>query len=136
MNLSPYLIFDGQCEEALKLYEKALGGKISFLQKYGGSPGEQMAVNKDWVMHATFQAKEFKIMASDRGEGAPVPSQEGMIWLSLDFDNEVEQDKVFKGLSEGGTVTMPLQDTFWGARFGMLKDKFGIGWMFNCEKKK
>jgi len=118
------------------LYEKALGGKISFLQKYGGSPGEQMAVNKDWVMHATFQAKEFKIMASDRGEGAPVPSQEGMIWLSLDFDNEAEQDKVFKGLSEGGTVTMPLQDTFWGARFGMLKDKFGIGWMFNCEKKK
>ena len=136
MNLVPYLIFDGKCEEAMQFYEKALGGKIEAMQKWGGSPAEQMAVNKDWILHASLVAKGMKILASDRGKDAPAPSTEGMIWLTIDFDNEQEEEKVFKAMGEGGKVTMPLGDTFWGARFGMLKDKFGIGWMFNCEKKK
>ena len=136
MNLVPYIIFDGKCEEALKFYEKALGGKIEYIQKWGGSPAEQMAVNRDWVLHATLDAKGMKIMGSDRGKDAPPPSQEGMIWLTLNFDSEQEEEKIFRSMGEGGNVTMPLQDTFWGSRFGMLKDKFGIGWMFSCDKKK
>ena len=135
MNLAPYLIFDGRCEEALKFYEKAIGGRIEFIQKWGGSPAEQMAVNKDWIMHATFAGKGFKILASDRGKDARPPSQEGMIWLTLNFDSEADEETVFRAMSEGAEVSMPLQDTFWGAHFGMLKDKFGIGWMFNCDKE-
>jgi len=135
MELTPYLIFDGKCEEALKFYEKAIGGKIEMIQKWGGSPAEQMAVNKDWVLHATFAGKGFKMLASDRGKDAQPPSKEGMIWLTLNFESEAEEEKVFKAMSEGGNVAMPLDDTFWGARFGMIKDKFGIGWMFNCAKQ-
>ena len=135
MELSPYLIFDGKCEEALKFYAKVLGGKIDSFMKWGGSPAEAMAVNKDWVLHASFEAKGFKFLASDRGKDAQPPSQEGMIWLTLNFETESEEEKVFKAMSEGGNVSMPLNDTFWGARFGMVKDKFGIGWMFNCEKQ-
>ncbi|HYJ37036.1 MAG TPA: VOC family protein [Chitinophagaceae bacterium] len=134
MDLTPYLIFDGQCEAALKFYEKALGGKIEIM-KWGGSPAEEMAVNKDWVMHATFEAKGFTFLASDRGKDSTPPSQDGMIWLTLNFETESEEEKMFNALSEGGNVAMPLSDTFWGARFGMVKDKFGIGWMFNCEKQ-
>ena len=136
MNVTPYLIFDGNCEDALKFYEKSLGGKIEQLSRWGGSPAEQMAVDKNWVLHATFEAKGIKLLASDRGKDAPPPSQDGMIQLTINCDNEAEEEKIFKALTAGGKVVMPLQDTFWGARFGMLKDKFGINWMLNCEKQK
>jgi PhnB protein len=136
MNVTPYLIFDGNCEDALKFYEKALGGKIVYLMHWEGSPAEKMAVDKNWVLHATFEGKGIRLQASDRGKDAPPPAQDGMIQLTLNFDNEAEEEKIFKALGEGGKVTMPLQDTFWGARFGMVKDKFGIGWMLNCEKQK
>jgi PhnB protein len=136
MNVTPYLIFDGNCEDALKFYEKALGGKIVNLSRWGGSPAEQMAVNKDWVLHAHFEGQGVTLLASDRGKDAPPPAKDGMVQLTLNFDSESEEEKVFKALGEGGKVVMPLGDTFWGARFGMLKDKFGVSWMLNCEKKK
>ena len=134
MELTPYVIFDGQCEQALKFYEKALGGKVEIM-KWGGSPAEEMAVNKDWVLHATFKGKGFSFLASDRGKDSTPPSQDGMIWLTLNFATEGEEENIFQAMGEGGQVVMPMSDTFWGARFGMLKDKFGIGWMFNCEKQ-
>jgi PhnB protein len=136
MNVTPYLIFDGNCEDALKFYEKALGGKIVNLSRWGGSPAEKMAVEKDWILHASFEAKGITLMASDRGKDSAPPSKEGMIQLTINCDNVVEEEELFSALSEGGKVTMPLGDTFWGARFGMLRDKFGIGWMLNCEKQK
>jgi PhnB protein len=135
MNVIPYVTFDGNCEEALKFYEKALGGKIVHLSRYGGSPMEEMGANKDSVMHATFEGKGIKLFACDKTKDAPAISGEGMMQLTINFENASEEEKVFDVLAKDGIVTMPLQNTFWGARFGMLKDKFGLSWMFNCEEK-
>lgn len=138
MQLTPYLMFNGQCEEALNFYAKALDGEIKDLMKFEGSPVESMATegDKNRVMHSHFVAKDFIFMASDTGEGGPKLNPNGMVHLSLNCEDPGQQEKIFRALSEGGIVGMPLQDTFWGARFGMLTDKFGICWMLNCEKKK
>jgi PhnB protein len=136
MQLTPYIIFDGNCEEALNFYAKAFGGQIKNLSYYEGTPGESYAKGKNKVMHAGFEGKGIQLMASDSGKGAPVAKDSGMMHLSINFDDVAEEEKVFGDLSGDGKITMPLQDTFWGARFGMLTDKFGVNWMFNCEKKK
>lgn len=134
MQLTPYIIFNGNCEEALNFYAKALEGEIKDLMRFEGTPAESMSADKQKVMHAHFQGKGIFFMASDSGQGGA--NQAGMVHLSLNFDDASEQGKIFNALSEGGKVTMPLEDTFWGATFGMLTDKFGINWMFNCDKKK
>lgn len=137
MQLTPYIIFNGNCEEALNFYAKALSGEIKDLMRFEGTPGESMATDKQKVMHSHFVADGFFFMASDSGMGAPESTPgSGQVDLSINVDNEEQLNKVFNGLGEGGTVTMPLQDTFWGAKFGMLKDKFGMNWMFNMEKVK
>src|SRR4051812_11154118 len=100
MELTPYLIFDGKCEEALKFYEKAFGGKIENLMRWGGSPAEQMAVNKNWVLHATFVAKEVKLLASDRGKDGTPPAADGMVQLTINCDNEAQEENIFKALGE------------------------------------
>ncbi len=136
MKLTPYIIFNGQCEEALNFYAKTLDGEIKNLSRFEGSPAESMSADKQKIMHANFEAGDVAFMASDSGEGGPASSNGGMVHLTLDFQNAEELDKVFNVLSEGGKITMPLQDAFWGARFGMLTDKFGINWMFNAELQK
>lgn len=135
MQLTPYIIFNGNCEEALKFYEKALGGQIKDLMRYEGSPVENMSADKNKVMHSHFAVDgNILFMASDSGQGGPVASQSGMIHLSLNFKDAGRIQNVFNALSDGGTVTMPLQDTFWGATFGMLTDSYGVNWMFNYDK--
>jgi PhnB protein len=129
-------MFNGNCEEALKFYANAFGGEIKNLMYYEGSPVENMAVNKKQVMHSHFVAKGILFMASDSGQGGPQATKGGMVHLSINFEEAGEEEKVFNALSEGGKVTMPLQDTFWGARFGMVMDKFGVNWMFNWDKPK
>jgi PhnB protein len=130
----PYLMFNGNAAEALAFYEKALNGKVVFQQSYGDSPmGDKTpADHKNKVMHATFQSGELSLMASDAMPGQPVTAGSNTS-LSLNFTTVADIDKTFAALSDGATVTMPLQDTFWGARFGMLTDKFGINWMFNHD---
>ena len=132
MTLTPYVMFNGNCEEALNFYAKAFNGEIKDLKRFEGSPAEEMSADKQKVMHAHFVAKGIFLMASDGGKG----EKGGAVHLSVNFEQAEELDQAFKTLSEGGEVTMPLQDTFWGARFGMLKDRFGINWMFNYELKK
>ena len=134
MNVTPYIMFNGNCEEALNFYAKALQGEIKNLQRFEGSPAEGMAEEKQQVMHAHFIAKGIYIMASDSGQGAPTETDGGRVHLSINCDTEEEINQAFEGLSEGARITMPLQDTFWGARFGMLSDQFGINWMFNYDK--
>lgn len=136
MTLTPYIIFNGNCEEALNFYAKALGGEITNLSRFGDAPVEGMNADKQKVMHAHFNAKNFFIMASDNGNAAAAPEVGGMVNLSLSFGDAVGIEAAFNGLSEGATITMPLQDTFWGAKFGMLTDKFGVKWMFNWDKPK
>lgn len=146
MQLNPYLSFAGNCSDALKLYSDALGGKVEYQMLY--SDNKEMCKNfpDDWhnkIMHSSFRAGNIFFMAADVMVGREGPCgkvelvPEGTpITLSLSFEDEVKQSEVFNKLAAGGKVTMPLQDTFWGARFGMLTDKFGIKWMFNCEKSK
>lgn len=133
MTLTPYIMFNGNCEEALNFYAKALGGEIKELHRFEGSPAEGMSADKQKVMHAHFVAKGIFFMASDGDQSEAIA---GMVHLSINFEQDGEIDTVFNNLSEGASITMPLQDTFWGARFGMLRDQFGVNWMFNYDKPK
>ena len=132
MTVTPYIMFNGNCEEALNFYAKALNGEIKGLQRFEGTPAEGMSADKEKVMHAQFSAAGLSFMASDGEQNEAVG---GMVHLSLDFDDAREQVKVFDALSEGARITMPLQPTFWGATFGMLTDKFGVNWMFNHDQQ-
>lgn len=135
MQVTPYFTFAGNCEEALNFYAKAFHGQIKNLSRFEGSPAEGMDQDGQKVLHAQFCAKKLQFMASDSGDKDWKATGGNMVHLSIDFDEPGELEKVFKALSDGATITMPLQDTFWGARFGMLTDKFGISWMFNYDYK-
>jgi PhnB protein len=135
MKLVPYIHFGGNAREALEFYKNALNGEIAQLGTYGESPMPSDEDYKDKVMHARFVFDGNMIMASDVFKGQQV-STGGNIQLSIDVEEVNKLNDVFSKMAEGGKVTMELQDTFWGARFGMLIDKFGISWMFNCELKK
>jgi PhnB protein len=136
MDITPYITFNGNCEEALNHYKEATGGAIQNLSRF--SEGQGMDVPeamKQKVLHAIMSIGKSTLMASDTMPGQVINSG-GPISLALSFDSEEEQKKVFDKLSAGGKVTMHLQDTFWGATFGMCIDKYGVSWMFNCDKKK
>ena len=135
MTMTAYIIFNGQCEEALHFYAAALNGEIKSLMRYENSPAEAMAKTKQNVIHAGFAAPGVIFMASDAGKGGLEASNSGMIHLSLNFNEVADLEKTFGKLSDGARITMPPQETFWGAKFGMLQDKFGINWMLNCERK-
>jgi PhnB protein len=134
MQLNPYLTFNGQCEAAFKFYEQCLGGKIVAMLPHAGTPAEEH-VPAEWrnkIMHARLTVGDDVLMGSD----APPDRYEGSKGFSvtLGVDNPAEAERVFNALAEKGTVQMPIQETFWAARFGMLVDRFGIPWMINCEK--
>jgi PhnB protein len=131
----PYLNFNGNASEALEFYSKALNGQVDYKQTFGEAPMESSEEQKDKIMHASFKAGELHFLVSDSMPGQPVNSGSNLS-LSLNFNDADEMNKTFAALSEGGKVTMELQDTFWGARFGMLEDKYGFNWMFNHDYKK
>ncbi len=131
---NPYLCFKGRCEEALNFYKEALNGETLELQRYGDSPMATTEEQKNWLMHGELRAEGIVIMAADDAS-ATTPTSGGAIHLNINFTDLAEQEKAFNALSAGGTIIMALDDTFWGARFGMFVDKFGIHWMMNCEKK-
>ena|SRR5436190_24208075 len=134
LKLTPYLSFDGHCEEAFKLYEKCLGGKITFMQTYGDSPmaEETPHEGRKWIMHATLAVDDQLLQGSDSPPGQYQKPQGFSIAIAL--SDAAEAERIFKALSENGRVQMPLQETFWALRFGSLIDRFGIPWMVNCEK--
>jgi PhnB protein len=135
-SLNPYLNFDGTAEKAIQLYERALGAKAENLMRFGDMQGAQVSPeHKNRIMHARLNIGGGVVMVSDVQPGMPAPKQSNTHVL-LDFDDSAEMTKKFDALAAGGRVTMPLQETFWGARFGMLTDPYGIQWMFNCELKK
>ena len=129
----PYLNFNGNAAEVLAFYSKALDGKIMHQQTFGESPMPSSDEMKDKIMHAMFQAGQLVLMVSDCPPDMSA-TRGTNISLSLNFKDPAMTDKTFVALSENATITMELQDTFWGARFGMLTDQFGINWMFNFEK--
>ena len=134
MKLNVYLTFNGQCEEAFKFYEECLGGKIGEMLRYEGTPMTE-DVPAEWhnkIMHASINVGDSVLMASD----APPQYQEEAKGFSvaLHVNDAAEAERFFAALSENGTVQMPMEETFWAARFGMLVDKFGTPWMINCDK--
>jgi PhnB protein len=128
----PYLTFDGNCAEAFRFYHRCLGGTIQ-MQTHGESPiaGEVPADWHDRVLHARLDFGGGVLMGSDApaGRGGPASG----FSVSLQYGDPAAAGRAFAALGEGGSVTMPLQQTFWARRFGMLKDRYGIGWMVNCE---
>lgn len=137
MQLEAYLFFDGKCEEALNFYKEVFRGEIEGISRWkempadaGGPPVTPETENR--VMHATFKSPGITFMASDASPGKTYG--EGAISLSLSTEDLAEAQRVFNGLAQGGNVEMPMADTFWGATFGMLTDKFGIDWMVSCRK--
>lgn len=132
----PYLTFDGTARAAFEFYAKALGGQIVHLQTFGEVNPDAATEDKDRVMHAILNVGSLTLMASDtRCSDHPVQQGE-MISLSLNFTEEKTINDTYEALADGATIVMPLQDTFWNARFGILKDRFGIQWMFNYDKPK
>jgi PhnB protein len=136
MQLNPYLTFDGRCEDAFKFYAKVLGGEIVAMIRHEGTPAETN-VPAEWrkkIMHARLIVDGEVLMGSD----APPDRSDGAMKgfsVTLSIDRPAEADRVFAALADKGTVRMPIQETFWARRFGMLTDQFGTPWMINCEKK-
>jgi PhnB protein len=136
MGLQPYLFFSGNCEEALKTYKGIFGGEIKGLTRHKDSPVEEHRNSEtpDSVMHATFESPYFTLMASDSRPTTQYGN--GRVSLSLGLDDAAQAQRVFDALGKGGEVEMPMEDTFWGARFGMLTDRFGIDWMITAPPSK
>jgi PhnB protein len=130
MQLVPYLFFYGRCAEALEFYKAAFGGTYE-MQRVAGSPAaEHLPPDAgDRVMHASFTGGGVTFMASDGRETKDVDPDEGNVSLALTATDTAEGERVFAALSEGGKVTMPLEPAFWGGRFGMVVDRFGVEWM-------
>ncbi len=129
MQVQPYVFFEGRCEEALEYYRDRLGAEVSCLMRFQDSPEPSMAPPGagDKVMHASFRVGETAILASDgRCQGAP--SFQGFA-LSLIAGDEAEAERLFAGLADGGQVQVPMAQTFFASRFGMLSDRFGVSWM-------
>lgn len=132
MLVQPYLFFDGRCEEALEFYRAKLGAEVTMLMRFKESPEPIPADmcppgSDEKVMHASFTIGETTLMASDgRATGNPV--FKGFA-LSLSVPNDAEAERLFNALSEGGKVEMPLGKTFYASSFGMVADRFGVGWM-------
>lgn len=134
--VNAYLNFNGAAAEAIAFYEQAIDATIVMMQRFGDAPGHTFTDEEArHVMHARLDIGGGFIMISDGMPGAAVTPGSN-IWVCIQYDNVDEIDGHYAALAEGGTATVPLNDTFWGARFGMLVDRFGIPWMMNAELPK
>jgi PhnB protein len=135
MQVNPYLFYNGNCEEALNYYQKALGAQIEAKMPYGDGPAE-MPIPADWktkIMHARITIDGEVLMASDATPGDYKAPQGFSVALAV--EDPAEAERRFKALAEGGTVRMPFGQTFFSNGFGMCVDKFGIPWMVNSPKE-
>jgi PhnB protein len=134
MQVNPHLSFNGECEAAFKFYEKCLGGNLTFMMPYEGSPmaSQVPAAWRDKILHATLKLSDRIVTGAD---APPDQYQKPRGFsLGLNITEPAEAERVFQALAENGWVQMPIQETFWALRFGMLVDQFGIPWMINCGK--
>ena len=128
--LEPYLFFNGNCAEAMRFYEKTLGGKVEMMMKASEAPGgvEKPGSKADGILHAAISVDGQRLLASDWMSPDPYPGISG-VSLSLVYQTVDEAARRFNALADGGKVTMPMAKTFFSPRFGMLADKFGVQWM-------
>jgi PhnB protein len=135
-DLVTYLSFDGQCEAAFKYYEKVLSGKILMMMRYSDAPADagmtQTPETANRIMHARLKVGDRLLMGGD----APprFASKPQGFCVSIQVDDPADAERIFRELGEGGAVQMPIGETFWALRFGMVIDQFGTPWMVNCEK--
>jgi PhnB protein len=130
MHVQPYLFFEGRCEEAIEFYKKKLGATVEMMMRFKESPEKNpncMPSDENKIMHASFKIGDTVVMGSD-GMANGKPDFKGFS-LSITAKDEAEADKTFNALADGGQVQMPLTKTFFSPKFGMVADKFGIGWM-------
>lgn len=133
MQVNTYLAFNGQCKEAFQTYERILGGKITFMMTNGESPmaDKTPPEMKDRIMHVRLETPGGILMGADHPQGRAVkPSG---FSVSVSVKDKAEAERIFKAMSEGAQVQMPLQQTFWSPAFGMLIDRFQIPWMVSCD---
>jgi PhnB protein len=133
MEISTYLLFDGQCEAAFKFYAECLGGKIEAMLPHAGTPAEASVPPemRNKILHARLTVDGQVLMGSDCPPGRyDVPKG---FSVSLQVKDPAEAERIFHALAENGQVKMPIQKTFWASRFGMAVDRFGTPWMINCE---
>ncbi|CAI8705575.1 PhnB protein [Pseudomonas sp. IT-P253] len=135
MKINPYLIFNGDCKTAFTFYAQSLPGQIEVMMTFGESPAREHvpADLHNLIIHTRLLVGDQAIMGSDTTPDRPTDEMSGCS-ISLNVDSIAEAERVFAALSEDGSVKMPLEATFWAARFGMLVDRFGVSWMVNCEK--
>ena len=134
MQLNTHLNFNGQCEEAFQFYQQSLGGSIATMVRHEGTPAAEH-VPAEWrqkIMHAELKLDGQILMGADAPPNRYQPPQGFAV--TIQTQQPAEADRVFRTLAENGQVQMPIQETFWAARFGMLVDRFGIPWMVNCPK--
>jgi PhnB protein len=132
MQVQPYLFLDGRCEEALEFYKKTLGAKVEMMMRFKENPdpmppGMVPPGSENKIMHSAFKIGDTTVMASD-GRCLGKPTFQGFS-LSITAKDEAEADKLFAALGDGGQVQMPMAKTFFSSRFGMVADRFGVGWM-------
>ena len=135
MHVQSYLFFDGRCEEAVEFYKKTLGAQVETMMRFKENPEPQPGMappgSDEKIMHACFKIGETRVMASD-GHCKGKPQFDGFS-LSINAKDAAEADRLFGALGEGGQVRMPMSKTFFSPRFGMVADKFGVGWMVIVE---
>ncbi len=138
MQLNTYLNFGGNCRSAFEFYRSLFGGEFTFLSTYADGPPDMPPIaveEQDWIMHVSLPIGESELMGSDVCSAFGEPPNLGNGYsISIHLESREETDRLFAGLSEGGTVAMQPADMFWGAYFGMCTDRFGVQWMLNCEQ--
>ncbi|EJG00248.1 MULTISPECIES: VOC family protein [Flavobacterium] len=136
--VNPYLMFNGTCEEAFLFYRSVFGGDFPYIGKFKDAPAEEgevlseEALNR--IMHVSLPIGNSILMGSDTHPRYGDVGFGDNFSVSINAESREEADKIFNGLSAGGKVEMPMNDTFWGSYFGMFKDKFGINWMVSFDK--
>jgi PhnB protein len=137
--IQPYLIFDGNCEEAVKYYTQTFGGEILFSVRYSEMPPHpEFKLAKDWenkILHTVFKIRGVEVLASDNHPGMPFIAGNN-VHINVNYDKTTDPTPAFNKIAEGGKVNMPLQQTFWAIKYGQVTDRFGICWMFNQAAEK
>ncbi|UPT69683.1 MAG: VOC family protein [Flavobacterium sp. JAD_PAG50586_2] len=141
-SINPYLIFNGNCEEAFLFYKSVFGGEFPYIGKFSDMPPSEdencpppSADEMNRIMHVSLPiGNDTILMGSDSTSQSGDVAIGGNVSMSLNTESRAEADKLFNGLSVGGNIIMPMQNTFWGAYFGMFVDKFGIHWMVNFDE--
>jgi PhnB protein len=130
--IAAYLTFNGNCRAAMEFYQKCLGAKLDMMP-FSKAPMKVPEGAENLIIHARLVKGDAVLMASDSMPGMPFHPGNNF-WVAMKCESTEETDKLFTAFSENGKVVMPVQETFWAARFGMLTDQFGVNWMFNFEK--